>query len=82
MIETPMGAISQTARLNAGLRPEVVHAAYGWWFPEAAAESQFDWTGSNFNMLTSTAILGREFGTPNLKGLRCRVYPKQKPAGI
>jgi anaerobic selenocysteine-containing dehydrogenase len=82
MIETPMGAITQTARLNASLRPEVVHAAYGWWFPEAAAERQFDWTGSNFNMLTSTATLGREFGTPNLKGLRCRVYPKQKPGGI
>ena len=42
---------------------------------EGKAESQYGWE-SNFNMLTSTEKLGKEFGTPNLKGLACRIKRK------
>jgi hypothetical protein len=28
---------------------------------------------SNFNMLTSIGKLGKEFGTPNIKNLPCRI---------
>jgi anaerobic selenocysteine-containing dehydrogenase len=57
-------------------RPGVVLSAYGWWFPEAGIERLFDWEKSNFNMLTSTDKLGKAFGTPNLKGIGCRIRKK------
>ena len=70
VIETRSGAITQTARLTAGVRPDTVHAAYGWWFAEPG---DTDWQTANYNMLTTTEKLGREFGTPNLKGINCRI---------
>lgn len=76
VIETRHGEITQIARLTEAIHPKVISAAYGWWFPEAKPESQYDWQTSNFNMLTSMETLGKEFGTPNLKGLGCRVRPK------
>jgi hypothetical protein len=51
----------------------VVSADLGWWFPEGDASRQFEWRKSNFNMLTSVGKLGKEFGTPNLKNLPCRI---------
>ena len=74
-IETRQGAITQVARLTEGVHPNVVNAAYGWWFPEADITSEDTWTRSNFNMLTSAKELGKEFGTPNLKGIPCRIRP-------
>ena len=50
------------------LDPRVLCAAHGWWFPEGSPETQYDWQTSNFNMLTSVGKLGKEYGTPNLKG--------------
>ena len=72
-IETPAGAITQHARLTDRVQPGVVYAAYGWWFPEGRPETQYDWQQANFNMLTATRVLGKEFGTPNLKGIGCRI---------
>ena len=71
-IETPAGQIRQTARLTPHIHPRVVNAAYGWWFPEELMDKD-NWTRANFNMLTTTDGLGREFGTPNLKGISCRI---------
>lgn len=51
-------------------------AAVGWWFPEGAPETQYEWRKSNFNMLTSIGKLGKEFGTPNIKNLPCRIRRK------
>jgi anaerobic selenocysteine-containing dehydrogenase len=73
VIETPYGKITQKAHYTDGIDPRVVCGAHGWWFPEGNPERQFDWEKSNFNMLTSVDKLGREYGTPNLKGLPCRV---------
>jgi anaerobic selenocysteine-containing dehydrogenase len=78
IIETAKGEITQIAHVTDAIHPKVINAAYGWWFPEARPESQYDWQTSNYNMLTSTEPLGKEFGTPNLKGLSCRIRPKQK----
>jgi len=74
VVETRKGTISQTAHLTSAIHPKVVCAAYGWWHP--LDDGQFDWKKSNYNMLTSAQKLGREFGTPNLKGVPCRVRPK------
>lgn len=76
VIETKHGRIIQIAHLTEGIEHRVVSAAHGWWFPEGEPETQFDWGSSNFNMLTSTGKLGREFGTPNLKGIPCRISRK------
>jgi anaerobic selenocysteine-containing dehydrogenase len=75
IIETRAGRITQTARLSRGIHPRVINASYGWWFPEGSPGSQYEWERSNFNMLTSVGELGKEFGTPNLKGIGCRIAP-------
>jgi anaerobic selenocysteine-containing dehydrogenase len=73
VIQTRHGEITQVARVTDSVHPRVVSAALGWWYPEADAASQFDWRKSNFNMLTSVGKLGKEFGTPNLKNIPCRI---------
>jgi anaerobic selenocysteine-containing dehydrogenase len=73
VVSTRHGQITQTARVTDIVHPRVISAALGWWFPENDPEGQLDWRGSNFNMLTSTGKLGREFGTPNIKNLPCRI---------
>ncbi len=75
VIETKQGTVTQTARLTRRIHPRVVNASYGWWFPETGADEQFGWKRSNFNMLTTTKRLGKEFGTPNLKGIGCKIRP-------
>jgi anaerobic selenocysteine-containing dehydrogenase len=77
IIETSMGTITQTARLTENIHPHVVHAAYGWWFPEKTMNDQYEWKRSNYNMLTSMDPVGKEFGTPNLKGIGCRIRKKE-----
>ena len=72
-IETRTGQIRQRARLTSHIHPRVISAAYGWWFPEEDITQKGNWTRANFNMLTTTEGLGREFGTPNLKGIGCRI---------
>ncbi|HOM06582.1 MAG TPA: molybdopterin-dependent oxidoreductase [Syntrophales bacterium] len=73
LIETPRGGIIQKARLCEGIDPRVVCAAHGWWFPEGDPATQYEWRRSNFNMLTSVERLGKEYATPNLKALPCRI---------
>lgn len=74
VIETRAGSITQVARVTDIVHPRVVSADLGWWFPEGDAAHQFDWRKSNFNMLTAIERLGREFGTPNIKNLPCRIH--------
>jgi len=76
IIETRNGAITQVAHVTPKIMPGVVSAAYGWWFPEGSTENQYEWRKANFNMLTSVDPVGREFGTPDLKGIACRIRKK------
>jgi anaerobic selenocysteine-containing dehydrogenase len=73
IIETRYGAITQRAHITKNILPGIVSAAYGWWFPEAGPETQFDWRSANFNMLTAMEPVGKAFGTPDLKGINCRI---------
>jgi len=77
IIATRYGEITQVARVTEIVHPRVVSADVGWWFPEGDAASQFEWRASNFNMLTSIGKLGKEFGTPNIKNLPCRIEKKK-----
>ena len=76
VIETRAGSITQVAHVTDRIHPRVINAAYGWWFPEAGPETLYDWEKSNFNMLTTVENLGKAFGTPNLKGIGCRIRKK------
>ena len=78
-LETKHGEVRQIARLTGTLDPEVVSASSGWWFPEGRPEQQFEWEVSNLNILTSAKEIGREFGTPNLRGIRCRIRKDSEP---
>jgi anaerobic selenocysteine-containing dehydrogenase len=73
MIATPKGSIFQVAHLSEAVNPKVIHASHGWWYPESTAASLYGWDQSNINILTSANPLGREFGTPNLRGIGCRI---------
>jgi anaerobic selenocysteine-containing dehydrogenase len=73
VIETKFGRMSHVAHLTDILDPRVVNASHGWWFPEAEDAFLYGWDRSNYNMLTSTSVLGKEFGTPNLKAIGCRI---------
>ena len=76
IIETKGGEITQIAHVTDAIYPRIINAAYGWWFPEEKPASQYDWLTANFNVLTSMEKLGKEFGTPNLKGIGCRIRRK------
>ena len=77
VIETRIGKIMQVANLTDTVDPRIINASHGWWFPEESPESQYGWEKSNLNMLTSTEKLGKEYGTPNLKGIGCRIGLKE-----
>lgn len=74
-IETHHGRIVQTALYHAGIRQDVVVASHGWWFPEKGAEKKYGWDEANINIITSTEYVGKEFGTPILRGIPCRIGP-------
>jgi anaerobic selenocysteine-containing dehydrogenase len=76
LISTKTGEISQFARISDRMHPGVVYASYGWWFPESDPGTQFEWRKSNYNILVSADRLGREFGTPNIKGIGCKIRKK------
>ncbi len=74
IIETKFGRIEQVANITDIVHPMVISAALGWWFPEGDAAQQYEWEKSNYNMLTSAGKLGKEFGTPNIKNICCKIY--------
>jgi anaerobic selenocysteine-containing dehydrogenase len=76
IIETRYGKITQIAHCTDIVDPRVINASHGWWFPEGKVESLYEWEKSNFNILTSTEKLGKEFGTPNLKAIGCKIQRK------
>ena len=71
-LSTRQGSITQRARITDQVRPGVVFAEHGWWFPEDP-DPLGAWEKSNFNLLTSAEQLGKEFGTPNLAAIPCKV---------
>jgi len=73
-IETRRGRITQRARLTADIDSRLVVADYGWWFPEDGPDELYGWAKSNVNVLTDDQPpSSREIGSPNLRGMVCRV---------
>lgn len=73
IIETPYGSITHILEINPDLKDDVVIVKHGWWYPEVGSKEGYHWKKSNINMLTSINILGKEFGTPNLRGIKCKI---------
>ena len=72
-IETSFGRIVQKAFVDDGIRPDVVGIDFGWWFPEKKGSPQFDWDKANVNILTDDSRPWSPMGTPNLRGLPCKI---------
>jgi hypothetical protein len=61
--------------MNADLDARVVVVAFGWWFPERDPSNLYGWREANLNLLTdSSPPHDPAMGTPNLRGLVCKVY--------
>jgi hypothetical protein len=66
--------------LTNDIDPRVAGVDYAWWFPEHGAENLYGWKEANLNVLTEDGPpYGREMGTPNLRGVLCRIR-KAEPA--
>jgi len=73
-IETEVGKIVQGASISREIDPRIVGVDYGWWFPEKGLASNFGWDESNVNVvIDDRGPYGREFGTPVLRGLTCKI---------
>jgi anaerobic selenocysteine-containing dehydrogenase len=76
IIEAALGRITQKAAFDSAIDPGVVCVDYGWWTPESSEEKLFGWQDSNVNILIDDGIaVGREMGTPQLRGIPCRISP-------
>jgi len=74
-IETKRGRIYQKAAVTTDIDRRVVGVDYAWWFPEKGSENMYNWAEANVNILTDDGLpWGNEMGTPNLRGILCKVY--------
>jgi anaerobic selenocysteine-containing dehydrogenase len=73
VVETPGGSIRQKVHVTERIRPGVVGVEFGWWFPERGPQEEYGWSEGNINVLTQDHPQGREMGTPNLRGIFCRI---------
>ncbi|HWR07657.1 molybdopterin-dependent oxidoreductase [Sporomusa sp.] len=75
-IENQFGKCKEKAHLMPAIKPDVVHATHGWWFPEEEAEepSLYGVWKSNINTLIPHKHIGKlGFGAP-FKSILCKVY--------
>jgi anaerobic selenocysteine-containing dehydrogenase len=72
-IETPVARVKMKAKFFEGIRPDVVDAQHGWWFPEEKA-SEYGWKRSNANLLYDHTHFDPESGSEPLKSYLCKVY--------
>jgi len=73
-IETKKGRVKQVLSLDPDLDPRLVHASFGWWFPEEK-DGLYQFRKSNINILTeSDPPYDWVTGSLELGGIPCRVY--------
>lgn len=80
VIENPWGKCYEKAKITPVVKPNVVHADHGWWYPEMDMNEPIiggTWY-SNINDLVPNKVIGRYgFGAP-YKCLICKVYKADK----
>lgn len=75
-IENERGRCRQRAKLTPQMKPGVINAEHGWWFPEedGASPSFYRVFDSNINNLTTQMAYGETgYGAP-YKGFLCKIY--------
>jgi anaerobic selenocysteine-containing dehydrogenase len=72
-IESPAARVKMKAKLFEGIRPDVVNAQHGWWFPEEKP-SGYGWKRSNVNLLYDHIHFDPENGSEPLKSYLCKIY--------
>lgn len=79
-IESPHGRFKQKATLFVGIKPGVVHAEHGWWFPEteAAVPNLYGTFDSNPNNLTKAFETGQGGIGSGIKSFLVRIYKVQE----
>ena len=74
-VATRRGRIKQRAHLVDSLDPRTVDVDYAWWFPEMDIPTLYGWDQANINVLTDDkSSSNREMGSPNMRGICCKVY--------
>jgi anaerobic selenocysteine-containing dehydrogenase len=83
-LETPQGAVTIKAKLNASLDPRVVATQYGWWQACQAlgtpAYDPFRPEGANVNLLIPKDVIDPISGAVPHRAQQCRVRKKGCPA--
>jgi len=78
-IETVRGRITQKAHVTDKVDERVVCADFAWWYPETDVSTLYDWDRANINILIDDLNqMSPETGSPNLRGILCRVTKAQK----
>ena len=84
LLETPAGAVTVKAKLNASLDPAVVATQYGWWqecLPlPAPGYDPFGPAGANANLLIPDDEIDPISGSVPHRAQRCRVRKRAGPA--
>ena len=84
VLETPAGAVTVKAKLNASLHPKVVATQYGWWQEcqqlAAPAYDPFRPEGANVNLLIPDDVIDPISGSVPHRAQRCRVRKRADPA--
>jgi anaerobic selenocysteine-containing dehydrogenase len=84
LLETPAGAVTVKAKLNASLDPAVVATQYGWWqecLPlPAPGYDPFGPAGANANLLIPDDQVDPISGSVPHRAQRCRVRKRADPA--
>jgi anaerobic selenocysteine-containing dehydrogenase len=83
-IESPRGKCMEKVELFDGIDPRVIHAEYGWWYPEqeGTEPNLYGIFESNVNFLTpdEPPFLDIGFGGCNLRGFLAKVYKANREA--
>ena len=84
VLETPQGAVTIKAKLNAALDPRVVATQYGWWQAchalGAPAYDPFQPEGANVNLLIPKDVIDPISGAVPHRSQQCRVRKAGGPA--
>lgn len=79
VIESPLGAIRQRAKVTLGIKPDVIAAQHAWWFPERP-DDLHGWSESNVNVLIENGFENCDpaMGATHIRSLLVRVRPEKK----
>lgn len=70
-IKTPRGRVKMVAEVTEKVKPGVVVARHGWWFPEDRSTTQHALNESNINLITFKGIMDEIVGIQHFKCLLC-----------